>query len=330
MSTFADTTVSDVVRMTAKMVERVSGKSNPDPLKYVLLPEGFYVTQQLYDFTREVRKVFPQCKFGHSILKAHVVSLPWNGYEMPIQVHEAVSVYFSQDVYALGDIMYRDFPKQSGYPTENNYKYGVYSRLIRNEKFRVSSSGYHTKTSDNVNVALRAVKQFFRSYKLHEMADLEAYSFRKAVTRRCDKLFEAYDKSQDLILNNSSARDALWKEVKNMIKTGYQFADLSLREKCATWVSDREAFEEEKNREVPAVFVHVSVQRDKQVFDVMQVPNAKNSNQPYKDLPCQRYYENDLPESYMGKLSVLSLLKVGDYSSGVGKRVDETIFWLEV
>ena len=69
--------------------------------------------------------------------------------------------------------------------------------------------------------------------------------------------------------------------------------------------------------------------RGEQTFDAIVIDDIKKDGTLYRDMPCQRYTDRDLPEEYMGKLSVLSLLEVGQYTPGVGKRVEETCFWLE-
>ena len=308
--------VKAVVEATQELIDEAADKISSNP-NFVLLPEGFYVVKPLADLCHEVRRIFPGCKFGSSITRSR--STVSN--ELCLFARNNVSVYYPNETYAMGDIGYDDYSKN-----DSGRRYSLYSRTITNQKFRRDSEGYHMKTSEDMGVLLREIKKNLRPYKVHEIAERHD-EFRRDVR----------DVTSGVEMNESRARDAvvsfksgILKELKALVESGHQFINPGFGELCANWISAREEIEKERNRPAPAVFITVSTLRDKQVFDVLKVEDVKQVSRSFQDMPCQRYGEADLPEEYVGKLSVLSLLQDGTYSPRVGRRVDERTYWLEL
>lgn len=307
--------VKDVERNTQELIDEAADKISSDP-NFALLPEGFYVRKPLADLCHQVRRVFPGCKFGYPITTSRSAFC----HDLSLYARCNVSVYYPNDTYAMGDIGYDDYPQNN-----SKYRYSVYSRTIINQKFRRNSEGYHMKTSEDMNVVLREIKKSLRTYKIHEIAERHD-EFKRDVRDGVHKTNMNEERSRDAVV---SLRSGLLNELKALVESGHQFINPGFGELCANWISAREEAEKERNRPVPAVFITVSTLRDKQVFDVLKVEDVKQASQ-LQDMPCQRYGETDLPEEYVGKLSVLSLLQDGTYSPRVGRRVDERTYWLEL
>jgi hypothetical protein len=308
--------VKAVVEATQELIDDAAGKISSDT-NFVLLPEGFYVRKSLADLCHEVRRIFPGCKFGSSITRSR--SSPCR--DLNLYARCNVSVYYPNDTYAMGDIGYDDYSQNN-----SGHKYFVYSRTITNQKFRRDNEGYHMKTSEDMSVLLREIKKSLRPYKVHEIAERHD-EFRRDVRDEVHNAEMNESRTRDAVI---SFKSGILKELKALVESGHQFINPGFGELCANWISAREEIEKERSRPVPAVFITVSTLRDKQVFDVLKVEDVKQVSRSFQDMPCQRYGEADLPEEYVGKLSVLSLLQDGTYSPRVGRRVDERTYWLEL
>jgi hypothetical protein len=307
--------VKEVEKTTQELIDEAVGKISSDT-NFVLLPEGFYVRKSLADLCHEVRKIFPGCKFGYSITRSRSSHCG----NLGLFARSNVSVYYPNDTYAMGDIGYDDYSQNN-----SGHRYSVYSRTITNQKFRRDNEGYHMKTSEDMSVVLREIKKNLRPYKVHEIAE-RCDEFRRDVRDEVHKAEMNESRTRDAVV---SFKSGILKELKALVESGHQFINPGFGELCANWISAREEIEKERSRPVPAVFITVSTLRDKQVFDVLKVEDVKQASR-FPDMPCQRYGEADLPEEYVGKLSVLSLLQDGTYSPRVGRRVDERTYWLEL
>lgn len=330
-----DTKVKDIVVHTQEVIDLHKDAVNVDSAKMVLLPEGFYVTPQVAELCAKVRKYHPSCKFGYPTGNSKVSWVdqpPVENGGRYMERHRArvmmnVSVYYPTDYYVMGDIGYANISRNSS----ADPKYFVMSRVIKNEKYRTSSDGYHAKISEKIDVVVRAASQHLRPYRLHEIAKLNE-DISSHVRKNNYNAESACNTAKYRVLDGNN--ELLMKELKALLDQGHKFVDPTFKDLCTAWMQADKAKKEEEAREVPAVFVMVHTVREKQTFDVLQVDDAKRAGgytmENYKSMPCQRYTDDDLPEEYMGKLSVLSILEVGAYSQGVGKRVDENVFWLEV
>lgn len=326
------TKVKDIITLTNELIDQHKDVVNVDSDKMLLLPEGFYVSPQVAELCAKVRSYQPSCKFGYPTggSKVHWVDQPPvdNGGQYMdrrrAKVMMNVSVYYPTDYYVMGDIGYANISRNSS----ADPKYFVMSRVIKNEKYRVSSDGYHAKISEKIDVVVRAANQNLRPYRLQEIARMTeiSYEVRKAST----EVSNACEKAKSNVVYSN----LLMAEVKGLLDQGHQFIDPKFKDLCTAWMQADQAQKEEAARAVPVVFVMVHNVRDKQTFDVLQVDDAKKvkgyTDENYKAMPSQRYTEDDLPEEYMSKLAVLSILEIDTYSKGVGKRVDENVFWLEV
>lgn len=315
--------VSWIINETQKAIDAVASKPNPDPGKWVLLPEGFYVNPQLADLCAAVRKFMPKCKFGipdndHS--KYHQYKWDDKG-EYRLTNFGSVSVYYPDELYSMGEISYAKFSNNDNVGP----RYGVCSRVIANGKHRRDAKGYYMKTSERMDVIVREAKANLRTYRVHEIADIHR-GFKRDV-KELTSTKESLRQTKEYKVIRSD--DSLFKEIRTLINSGYTFANPNFHQECLAWIQATDDLAAEKARQVPAVFITVTMNRGEQTFDAIVIDDIKKEFTPYKDMPCQRYTDRDLPEEYMGKLSVLSLLEVGQYTPGVGKRVEETCFWLE-
>lgn len=313
--------VSLIIKETQKAIDAAAKKPNPEPGAWVLLPEGFYVHPNLADLCAAVRKFMPKCKFGapdNDISKFHKYT--WDG-DVCITRYGMVSVYYPDELYSMGEISYTAHSNNS----DVGPRYGVCSRVISNGKYRRDTVGYNMKTSERMDVIVREAKANLRAYRVHEIADIHR-GFKEHVKEIANNKGKLKGTKEYKVTSSGSS---LFKEIRTLVESGYTFVDPNFHQECLAWIQVTDDLEAERARQVPAVFITVTMNRGEQTFDAIVIDDIKKEGMLYKDMPCQRYTDKDLPEEYMGKLSVLSLLGVGQYTPGVGKRVEETCFWLE-
>jgi hypothetical protein len=226
--------------------------------------------------------------------------------------------------FALGRVGHGNFSPSHSSASKDNKYFMVYSRTIKNEKYRASSDQYYMVMSQDMDKAIKNAKKHIRPYNPAEFAQESASQMKSEVGDITRRMIDA---------RRSAERDVLdiplvYKELKHLVDLGHQFLDPRFASNLAAWVDAKNAVQAETSRAVPVYFVYVSTQRDEQVFDVVEIPNIKEYS--YTDqMEFKRFKLDDMPEDIMGKLSVLSLLEPGQYTEGVGKRVDEAMFWVE-
>jgi hypothetical protein len=135
-------------------------------------------------------------------------------------------------------------------------------------------------------------------------------------------------------LNSHHGEDnALQKELKHMVETGYEFLDKTLGEQL------RKSFAALKELEIARsankdTFIFVEALKTvtgRQTFRVATDVNVSFygdiSNEELQD-KISVYTQEELPEELAGKLSVLSMLDIEGYVEGVGYRAAESVFYL--
>ena len=284
----------------------------------ITLLDGIPVHPETKRFVERLRAQYRGCKFGVN----RECKTAWSAGHL---VYNDVWLMMPGQAYALARVGYGDYsPSGSG-----TSMFMVHSRTIENEKYRVGSEQYNMVMSSDIERAFKNAKKHVRMYSPVEYASLTAKEFVSHVESDSDTVRNDWMRARGQVKDN----DNLYKELKHLMECGHKFLSDEFAGLVTNWIDTAKAWSVEKNRKVPAYFVHVSVVRDQQLFEVIEIDDAKgplgNYSQTWADAKPQRFAADDIPEDIMGKLSVLSLLEPGGYSAGVGKRVDEAMFWVE-
>lgn len=312
---------SEIEIKTTKVAAEFQKLCDTPSLDPTALPDsinGIPMHPEAKVFAERMAREFRGCTFG---VTNHCKKTYYQGR----YVYNELWLMMPGQAFALGRIGYADYTNHS----TGAYSYSVYSRTINNEKYRDGSDNFYRAMSSDIERAVKNAKKHLRMYSPVEFAQMTAREFTCDIEDGTHKVQSAYNKARHEV----QASADLYREIKHLMESGYKFLSAEFTTLAASWMDTFKAWLDEQARIIPACFVHVSVVRDEQTFEVVEIEDAKgklgNYAQVWADTKPKRYKSEDLPEDIMGKLSVLSLLEVGQYTGGVGKRVGETMFWVE-
>lgn len=233
----------------------------------------------------------------------------------------------------------------------DEYLYAVVTRTISNWKYGDYSWQHYAKMSTKEDTALRNVRKFLRPMTPHDMAYVNNQKItdcvRKSMSTQQDKLKRAYDKvfNEETYANQHIRRvedDKADKGVVKFIRAMYEkYPDLLQDD--PDYVKELEEFFLQESMYKLAFnkqhkLYHVRVYNDafdKQVFDVTFIGNIEKGQVP-QSIPIQdqglspkyTFNEETLPETLMGKISVLTMLEEDGYVDEVGYKIDTTMFYV--
>jgi hypothetical protein len=306
----------------------IAGRKEPENTN--IKPEevdGIPVHPSVKPFLDALRKQYRGAFFGVS---GDCAGVFWNGW----YVHKDLWLMVPDCPMALARVGYGNYSPKNNYDRYKPEYYMVYSRTIENEKYRAGSEQYNMAMSKDMDKALKNASKHIRRYRPIELAETSVASIANHVERNESKVRDAMRKARENVIGTNMGVELLLRELKHALSSGHRFFDPTFEANAMAWVDKDKDWDAEKVRPIPAYFVTVSTLRDEQIFEIIEVANVKEYTEfkhKYKEMEgaTKTYKADDIPEDIMGKLSVLSLLEVGGYSEGVGKRVDETMFWVE-
>ena len=243
-------------------------------------------------------------------------------------------VYRKGDNYAVGMIGYGDFQNTS----DGEDRYAVWSPNIKNMK-------YNGGEQQSMCLALKrdkAVKnalQYLRPLSIKQTVKLSLRDCCLAAGEVVSKVRDSVGEVRREMINNlfdtstysTPKPNALQRELKHMVDSGYEFLDKDLGDKIAKIVGGIKelAMARDANKNT-FTFVEASVSpTGRQVFRVLTDVDA-NSAYSFDPGPDEMsvHDQHSLPDELAGKMSVLSMLQADGYVEGVGYKVSDTIFYL--
>lgn len=227
-------------------------------------------------------------------------------------------VYYPQDKYVMGRVGYGWIMKTNDEP-----RYYVYSRLIRNEKYDYNDSHFFTRIRGNLKTAVQCAS-----------ATLRSYSDADQLNATFPKLVSALDDQKNTVEQEASTHRRkvlgdyakLRQELKAAIDYGYQFNDPEFQEAVLAWSNCHSISTRLKNNKLAMYFVDASKSG---LFNVQHIADSSGIQVDlYKQQPHQSYTEETLPEYIAGKLAVLSMMEPKHFIEGVGMRLDGGMFYV--
>ena len=241
------TRVDDIEKKTKQLLTRlaegVSTVNDGDPPMHTV--DGIPVVPELVQFCAEIRKVNRHVKFG----VGRRIKNSW-GHSGPNRVLE-LYVYMEGHTYAMMKIGYGDYSVKGN----GDWKYMVYARMIKNEKFREDSDQYHMATAENIERAMKNVKKYMRPYSPIECADMTFHEVRNRFASVVSNVSNEMYSARNGVLESAHLRNELF----HMLDVGYEFLSEEFREKIVKW---RERYQEDqasKGRALHAYYVGVRI-----------------------------------------------------------------------
>lgn len=191
----------------------------------------------------------------------------------------------------------------------------VYSRLIKNEKYKRTSFEYSTKTSKNITKVIKTLLDYVRPYSYSEIYKFHARRMKDVVSSWRGEYSTKVSSTFGFVGSHKIA----YEEVKHLRDLGVQFKTPEYQRLAAEGI---EAYEENRIRaEQPLAKYHVFIE-DKRVS---VTTCEEDPNKP--DRSIRHLYVCDsidkLADDVLTEVSLLKMLDIGKEIVGVGARVSE-------
>lgn len=246
--------------------------------------------------------------------------------------------YREGDNYAMGYIGFGSFRDvDQGKPiNDEEHLYTVFSPNVYNGRYG-GGAQMHMVQAKHMKKGVSNALKYLRPLSVAQTVKMSKNDCRRKANEVVHEASNEFSHSAELIKKNfltSHGEDnALQKELKHMVETGYEFLDKTLGEQL------RKAFAALKEHEIAKsankdTFIFVEALKTvtgRQTFRVATDVNVSF----YGDVSSEElqdkisvYTQEELPEELAGKLSVLSMLDIDGYVEGVGYRAAESVFYL--
>jgi hypothetical protein len=277
--------------------------------------DGMHVSKKLGEFCDAILKVNRHVKFGIAKrVKGEFI------YGTNMQALAEVWVYMPEHEYAMMRVGFAD------YAVKGNMggKFGVYSRLLQNDKFNSDRDQYYMVTSDNLERIMKTVKKVMRPYAPYEAASVVFEPYQSKVNH---SVWTAMSDARDAMTTVTGMND-LRNELFALYDLGYEFASEVLKDKIGKWkmaVSESTAVENKKRN---AYFVSVVLRGEELLCNVMAVDDIRKVHTIDERSVTQTFKMEDLPEDIAEKVATLGMVDKGHYVEDVGMKVSDTTFWV--
>jgi hypothetical protein len=275
--------------------------------------DGIPVLTPLYSFAVELRKRMPGIKFG--VVEGHT------------HLYDTVWAMLDDEPYALGMI---------GWVVNRRAGEEILARrfVVHSETITVKRGKPHTKCTTDLKAAVKLGCTYLRKMPPPKAALKTVRPYVVNVMSYVDKL---RDKNPAVAGMMGAYDPAMLAELEALHDSGYQFVNPQVGSKVAAYVQAVRAINAYKSKikSASVACVFVASRGDGQTFTVIDVTVCTGVYDP-SNLRAEvaqthtTYTTDTLPEPLMGGLSVLSMLKDGEYAAGVGMRVSETVYFVEV
>jgi len=242
--------------------------------------------------------------------------------------------YREGDNYAMGYIGFGDFRDNSN---EGENLYTVWSPNVYNGRYG-GGAQMHMVQAKHMKKGVSNALKYLRPLSVAQTVKMSKSNCRMKANEVVHDAGTEFSHGAELIkkdfLNSRHGEDnALQKELKHMVETGYEFLDKTLGEQL------RKAFAALKELELAR-----SANKDTFIFvEALKTVTGRQTFRVATDVDVSRYgsisseelqdkisvyTQEELPEELAGKLSVLSMLDIDGYVEGVGYRAAESVFYL--
>ena len=258
-----------------------------------------------------------------------------------------VYVYRPQDKYVIGrlDVKHDAVPADYG-----RMEYGVYSRTIENKRYAEYNSEHYTKSSKDMNKAVKHALAHLRPYKPIETAQRHGYALSNFITKEATNLWSiqrnivmdfvgsrAFNSRGDVLDKERLGVDEFETELRHLVQSGHQFLNPEIGAKLREFFETKQLRERADKAQHDMVYLRVYDLAGAQLADMATLPSRLATNlfseNLYKDylegsqevtgVPVEQ-----LSGSVTGNVGVLSMLAPEDGVPGVGYRASDSEFFV--
>jgi len=316
-------TVARINHDTAKYIERFNTRiSTTTDEAHELFNKGtrviddMPVSKKLGEFCQAILKVNRHVKFGVAkTMKGEFI------HGTNRQALAEVWAYMPEHEYAMMRVGYADYAVKGH--TES--KFGVYSRLLQNNKFDPQRDQYYMVTSDDIDRIMKTVKKVMRPYSPHETANVVFEPYQGKVHNNVWKATSEARDAKDAAIGLNDLRNELFA----LYDLGYEFASEPLKDKVGKWKKAVTEMTEAENKKRDAYFVSVILRGEELLCNVMTVNDVRTIHKINESSMSQVFKMDDLPEDIAEKVATLGMVDKGHYVEDVGMKVSDTTFWID-
>ena len=316
-------TVARINKDTADYIERFESRisTTTDEAEQIFntntkVFDGLHVSKKLGEFCDAILKANRHVKFG--------IAKRIKGEFIHGTNHQALAevwVYMPEHEYAMMRVGYADYAVKG----HMDCKFGVYSRLLQNNKFDSQRDQYYMVTSDNLERIMKTVKKVMRPYAPHETANVVFDVYQSKVHHKVWSASSTMRDAKDAVMGLNDLRNELFA----LYDLGYEFASETLKDKIGKWKQATAEMTEAENKRRDAYFVSVVLRGDELLCNVMTVDNIRKMHTIDERSVTQTFKMEDLPEDIAEKVATLGMVDKGHYVEDVGMKVSDTTFWVD-
>lgn len=208
--------------------------------------------------------------------------------------------------------------------------YVVCSPFIGNTRYRETSRGAFFKTAKNIETAVSNAKKYLRSYSPLDTG----YVLRKVFVRKIRETFAPFSNQVKEVYNQFKWQDGLIdKMVKSLhaIQTGQSdvIMDSEVAELVTKYEDAKRKLVEASGRAIRTKFVMVNRAN---AVTVTPFITAEVGTEHMRATGETVVYQvaSEVPEELQGATAMLNMVNTGEYVEGVGMRVSDRAYWVEV
>ena len=249
----------------------------------------------------------------------------------------AVNVYRPHDKYVLGTLNVKHDAVPADY---GRMQYSVYSRTIENKRYAEYNAEHNTRSSTNMQKAVKLAVANLRPYKPVELAHRHGSELWKFVEKQADEL---RSKQTDLArevtgsYNRNLGSNDFEAELRHLVRSGHHFMNPELGKNIAAYFQTKDLHEQASNMTHDMVYLRVYVHNDQQLADIATVPHDLTKSLQYR-YSSQHYMDKSeqmegvpieqLGDNLIGRVSVLSMLQVEQGEPGIGYKASDDEFFI--
>lgn len=319
---YIHTTVARINKDTADYTERFNTRISTQTEETTQLfnantkmIDGLCLGKKLGTFCEAILKANRHVKFGVAkTIKGEFI----HGTNM--QALAEVWVYMPEHEYAMMRVGYADYVVKG-----SETKFGVYSRLLQNNKFSEQRDQYYMVTSDDLERIMKTVKKVMRPYTPHETANVVFEPYQGKVHSNVWTATSTAREAKDAAIGLNDLRNELFA----LYDLGYEFASVTLKDKVGKWKKAVTELNEAEAKKRNAYFVSVILRGEELLCNVMTVNDVRTIHRINESSITQTFKMEDLPEDIAEKVATLGMVDKGHYVEDVGMKVSDTTFWID-
>jgi hypothetical protein len=177
----------------------------------------------------------------------------------------------------------------------------------------------------NITAAVAVAAEMLLPYSHEEEAEATQYTFSECRSDMRYKARNAWDHAAAPIRD----RTVLTQELRNLIAQGAVFVTKEFQQAATQVISTADRWEEIERKPKSGCYVRIRVVNDEQWVDLVHTAEVSSSI-TFVPSSTTSVPMEEVPEDIQGKVAVLSMAATGQWMEGVGLRMFENAFWLDV